>query len=163
MFHRHKHSSLFVLNASDEEKSFIELAPSVTDQGSLLKGKAQYGGHPCTIQFTSAPCHIIYLLQKTSYLNEEVNCTEPFLSASIPCTDDKKMTKSLEFFFQKFRFIFRHFPPFSPAAGRRQAGFEPQISRAVAVCSTTVPLESLIKLHFKVIYNFLVFLASQNI
>ena len=31
--------------------------------------------------------NIIYLCYKTSYLNEEVNCTEPFPSVSIPCTN----------------------------------------------------------------------------
>jgi hypothetical protein len=46
----------------------------------LLKGKAQYSWPPCTNQFRSTPFYIeniINLFYKTSYLNEEVNCTEP--------------------------------------------------------------------------------------
>ncbi len=46
----------------------------------LLKGKAQYSWPPCTNQFWSSPFYIeniINLSYKTSYLNEEVNCTEP--------------------------------------------------------------------------------------
>ncbi len=46
----------------------------------LLKGKAQYDWPPCTNQFRSAPLYIeniINLFYKTSYINEEVNCTEP--------------------------------------------------------------------------------------
>ncbi len=46
----------------------------------LLKGEAQYGWPLYTNQFRSAPFYIeniINLFYKTSYLNEEVNCTEP--------------------------------------------------------------------------------------
>jgi hypothetical protein len=53
----------------------------------LLKGKAQYGWPPSTNQFRSAPFYIeniiINLFYKTSYLNEEVNCTDSPL-VSIP-------------------------------------------------------------------------------
>ncbi len=47
----------------------------------LLKGKDQYNWPPCTNKFRSTAFYsenIIYLFYKTSYLNEEVNCTEPF-------------------------------------------------------------------------------------
>ncbi len=53
----------------------------------LLKGKAKYGSPPCTNYFWSAPIYIenIFLLyNKTSYLNEEVNRTEPSASVSVP-------------------------------------------------------------------------------
>ncbi len=46
----------------------------------LLKGKAQYGWPPCTNKFRLAPFYnenIIKVFYKTSYLIEEVNCTEP--------------------------------------------------------------------------------------
>jgi hypothetical protein len=46
---------------------------------ALLKEKAQYGWPPSTYKFISAVCYIqtaIFLHYKTSYLNEEVNCTE---------------------------------------------------------------------------------------
>jgi hypothetical protein len=54
----------------------------------LLKGNAKYGWPPCTNQFRSAPFYtenIINLFYKTSYRNEEVNCTEPYPLDSIPC------------------------------------------------------------------------------
>ncbi len=57
-------------------------------QGSLTEGKAQYGQPPFTNKLRSAAfCieNIIYLCYKTSYLNVEVNCTEPSPSVSIPC------------------------------------------------------------------------------
>jgi len=43
----------------------------------FLKGKDQYGWPPCTYWFWSAPFNenIIDMFYKTSYLNEEVNCT----------------------------------------------------------------------------------------
>ncbi len=53
----------------------------------LLRGKAQYSWPPCTNQFRSAPFYIenvMDLFYKTSYLNEEVNCTKPSLLVSIP-------------------------------------------------------------------------------
>ncbi len=53
----------------------------------LLKGMAQYGWPACTNQFRSAPFYIekiINLFYKTSYFNEEVNCTEPPPLVSIP-------------------------------------------------------------------------------
>jgi hypothetical protein len=60
---------------------FISVAREV-----LLNGKAQYSWPPSTKYFTSDPFHIeniIYVFYKTSYLNEEVNCTELFSSVSI--------------------------------------------------------------------------------
>ncbi len=46
----------------------------------LLKGKAQYTWTPCVLQFKLAAfdiANIINFFYKTSYLNEEVNRTEP--------------------------------------------------------------------------------------
>ncbi len=54
---------------------------------SLLKGKTQYGWSPCTNWFRLPAFYVInifYLCYKTSYLYEEVNCTEPPPSVSIP-------------------------------------------------------------------------------
>jgi hypothetical protein len=53
----------------------------------LLKGKAQYCWPPRTNYLRSAAFstkNFIYLFCKTSYLNVEVNCTEPFPSVSFP-------------------------------------------------------------------------------
>jgi hypothetical protein len=53
----------------------------------LVKGKVQYSCPPCTNLFRSAPFYIeniISLFYKTSYLNEEVKCTEPSSLVSIP-------------------------------------------------------------------------------
>jgi hypothetical protein len=36
---------------------------------------------------------IFTFFHKTSYLNEELNCTEPFLSVSIPCTNCRPFVK----------------------------------------------------------------------
>jgi hypothetical protein len=50
---------------------------------TLLKGKAQYSWPPCTNLFRPAPFYIeniIYIINKTSNLNEEVNRTELPLS-----------------------------------------------------------------------------------
>ncbi len=57
-------------------------------QGSLTEEKAQYSWPPCTTNFRSAPLYFeitTYLFYKTSYLREEVNCTEPFPSVSVLC------------------------------------------------------------------------------
>ncbi len=54
----------------------------------LFKGMAQYRWPPSTNLLRTAPFlidNIIYLCYKTSYLNEEVNCTDPSPSVSIPC------------------------------------------------------------------------------
>jgi len=54
----------------------------------LMKGKAQYSWPPCTNLLRLAPFYIeniIYICYKTSYLNEEVNGTEPSPSVSVPC------------------------------------------------------------------------------
>ncbi len=70
-----------------------KLDPVGSSREVLLKGKAQYGWPPCTNQFRSAPFYIeniINLFYKTSYLNEEVNCTEPSPLAIIPWLQYKK-------------------------------------------------------------------------
>ncbi len=57
------------------------------------------GAPPCTNSFRSAHFYIeniIYLCYKTSYLNEEVNCTEALPSVSVPW----RMLKKTEFFYQ---------------------------------------------------------------
>ncbi len=57
-------------------------------QEVFVRDKAQYHWPPCANWFISAPScteNSIYLFYKTSYLNEEVNCTEPSTSVSIPC------------------------------------------------------------------------------
>jgi hypothetical protein len=54
---------------------------------TLLNGKAQYSWTPGTNYFWSAAfwyCKHCLLFHKTSYLNVEVNCTEPFPSVSVP-------------------------------------------------------------------------------
>ncbi len=48
---------------------------------------------PCTNQFRSVPFYIeniIYIFYKTRYTNEEVSCTEPFPSVSIPWLDEAR-------------------------------------------------------------------------
>ncbi len=53
----------------------------------LLKGTAQYSWPPCTNQFRTALFNnenIIYQCYKRSYVNEEVKCTDPSPSASVP-------------------------------------------------------------------------------
>ncbi len=53
----------------------------------LLKEKAQYSRPPCANLLRSTAFEteiIIYLFYKTTYLIEEVNCTNPSLSVSIP-------------------------------------------------------------------------------
>jgi hypothetical protein len=53
-----------------------------------MKGKAQYSRPPSSNQFRSAPFkseNIFYLSYKTSYLNKEVNCTEPSPLVNVPC------------------------------------------------------------------------------
>jgi hypothetical protein len=58
------------------------LGCKVQDREVLLKGKAQYSWPPCTTLFRSAPFYIENII---SYLNE-VNCTEPSPSVSVPCS-----------------------------------------------------------------------------
>ncbi len=71
----------------DANKLFFDVnynSPINLARETLLKGKAQYSSPPCTNLFRSAPfCieNVIYILNKTRYLNEEVNCTEPSPSA----------------------------------------------------------------------------------
>jgi hypothetical protein len=67
----------------------------------LLKGKTQYGWPPCTNRFRSAPLYIeniINLFYKTSYLNEEVNCTEPSPLVRIPWTKYMRYRTEMKFF-----------------------------------------------------------------
>jgi hypothetical protein len=40
-----------------------------------------------SLDLRSSVFYFIYLFRKTSYFNEEVNCTEPFPSVSFPCPD----------------------------------------------------------------------------
>ncbi len=52
--------------------------PCIQLREALLKGKVWYGWPPCINLFRWARFHIediIYILYKTSYLNEEVSCT----------------------------------------------------------------------------------------
>jgi hypothetical protein len=71
---------------------FIYICPSIhlpicLSMELLLKGKVQYSWPPCTNLFRWALFYkedIIYLFYKTSYLKEEVNCTEPYPSVSVP-------------------------------------------------------------------------------
>jgi len=56
---------------------------------SLMKGKDQYSWPPGHNQFRSPSLNtdkISFLIYKTSFLNQEVNCTELFPSARIPWT-----------------------------------------------------------------------------
>ncbi len=58
----------------------LALCTKITpDREPLLKGKAQYYWPPCIASFDQL------IFYKTSYLNEEVNCTKPFPSVSVPC------------------------------------------------------------------------------
>jgi len=58
----------------DEEKS---------DREAQLKGKVQYSLPPLD-QLLIILRTLFIFLRKTSYLNVEVNCTEPSLSISVP-------------------------------------------------------------------------------
>ncbi len=53
---------------------------------SLLKGKAQCGWSPCSNQFISTAfvLQTLFTFYKASYFNEELNCTRPFHSVSVP-------------------------------------------------------------------------------
>ncbi len=66
-----------------------------------MKGKDLYGGPPClppcTNQFRLAALYvenIIYVCYKTSYLNEEVDCTEPSPYVSVPWVDLQLCTQN---------------------------------------------------------------------
>jgi hypothetical protein len=50
---------------------------------SLLNWKVHYGGSPCANIFKSANFYIKTIVY-TRYFNEEVNCTEPSRSVSVP-------------------------------------------------------------------------------
>ncbi len=55
---------------------------------SLLKGKDQFDLPSYTNKFRSAALQnetIFFLFFKTTYSNEEVNCTKPFPSVRLPC------------------------------------------------------------------------------
>jgi hypothetical protein len=51
---------------------------------SLLKGKNQYNTVDLLVQTILSKLLNMFLLYKTRYLNEEVNCTEPFPSIRVP-------------------------------------------------------------------------------
>ena len=60
----------------------------------LLKGKDRHSWPPCTNKFRSAPFkneNIIDVFYKTSYLDEEVNRTEPSPSVSFPCPSEASL------------------------------------------------------------------------
>jgi len=72
-------------------KSFIVQAPALFVLSQLERRP------PCTNQFRLARFYIeniTYLFYKTSYLYEEVNCTEPFPSVSIPWLVPYHLSKS---------------------------------------------------------------------
>ncbi len=80
---------------------------------TLLKGKArQYSWPPCSSSFRSAHFYIeniIYRRYKTEYLKEELNCTDPSLSVSIPCW---KIQQVNYFLLLKYRCqVFGRVPP----------------------------------------------------
>ncbi len=81
-------SSNFVhLYSNKKGPNLIHFLPHGKGRESLLKGKAQYGWPPRPDQLRSVAFYIeniIYLCYKTSYLNEEVKCTEPSPSVSVP-------------------------------------------------------------------------------
>jgi hypothetical protein len=59
----------------------------------LNKGKDQYSWPPSTFQFRSAAFHTeTTFFNKTTYLNKEVNCTEPSPSVKVPCLKDPQNT-----------------------------------------------------------------------
>jgi hypothetical protein len=69
-------------------KQLILMMRSTVGRESLLKGKYQYCWPPCINKLRSSALHFLlklYLFYRTTYLNEEVKCTEPSLSARIPC------------------------------------------------------------------------------
>jgi hypothetical protein len=76
----HIHDALLHIDAIDKLIMFVE-------GEVLLKVKAQYGCPLCANQFRSAPfciVNITYLFFQIGIFNEEVNCTEPSPSVSIP-------------------------------------------------------------------------------
>ncbi len=69
------------------ETAFLGFVSRAELETKVLKGKAQYTWSPCTNLFRSAPFyieHIIYIFNKTTYLNEDVNRTDSSPSVSIP-------------------------------------------------------------------------------
>ncbi len=56
----------------------------IRSREALLKGCLSTVDLLVLTLFRSAPFYI-YLFYKTSYFNEEVNCTEPSSLASVPC------------------------------------------------------------------------------
>ena len=70
-----------------EANLYVALKQMNFTRETLLNGKAQYSWPPCTNLSRSATFYIeniIYIINKTGYLNEEVNCTKPSPSLSIP-------------------------------------------------------------------------------
>ncbi len=73
------------------EKKTITLQPGLKTEGlsreSLIKGKIQYTWPPWTNQFKLVifrTATMLFFFCKMSYLNEEVNCTKPSPSVSVP-------------------------------------------------------------------------------
>ncbi len=86
-----------------------------THQGSLTEGTAQYSCPPFTNSLKLPPFkfeNFNKLLNKTSYLDEEVNCTKLSPSVSIPCTNLLRfivlLTGVKSFKVQLFAFIFQN-------------------------------------------------------
>jgi hypothetical protein len=56
-----------------------------------MKGMVQYSSPPCTERCRLASINNVYSICfffKTSYLNEEVKCTQPSFSVSVPLDTD---------------------------------------------------------------------------
>jgi hypothetical protein len=56
-----------------------------TQRESLVKGKKQYSLSTCANCSDQLLLIVKIFLKKTSYLNEEVNCTEPSASVRLSC------------------------------------------------------------------------------
>jgi len=70
-----------------DQRTTLKYWTRLSARKPLQKGKVHYSWPPCTNLFRSAPFYIeniIYIFNKTSYLNEEFNRTEPSHSVSIP-------------------------------------------------------------------------------
>ncbi len=87
-----KHSLTISVDMNDDYWNLIFSIkgenPVACTRESLLKGKDQYGWPPCTNYLRSAAFNTeksIFLYYKISYLNEEVNRTEPSFSERVPC------------------------------------------------------------------------------
>ncbi len=86
-------------------------------------GKSYWRGRLSTVdllvltsldQLLFAVMIFFYLCYKTSYLNEEVNCTEPSPSVSVPCSEFSYLSMFLSSFFVFPTWVFFFFPSFIP-------------------------------------------------